>query len=234
MDNDEIIWVVSKWLADPKVSRCEPATRGIWFDWLLNMHATDRSGSVTGTREVLSRLGRCTVPQVDEALEELKSTNTADVSERNGLVTVVNRRMKREYLQRKSTRFRVDKHRCNGDVTLPVTSPSKSSKSSGSKSFVQSSKTLNSKLLKEGGSGETGLVDGQRTTEADLLAEYVELCGKASLETYGGAWRLRIRNQPDLVRRILAEVRDMLKTKRIKKDAGAAAYDLWKRWAIRV
>lgn len=112
-----IQWFVSDWLADPQVSRCEPATRGIWFDWLLNMHATDRSGQITGTRADLARLGRCTDRQVDEALKDLTNTNAADVTHRNGNVTVINRRMKREYLARKSTRFRVERHRRKASVT---------------------------------------------------------------------------------------------------------------------
>lgn len=77
------------------------------------MHATDRSGQITGTREDLARLGRCTVRQVDEALRDIQNTNTGNVTERNGIVTVTNRRMKREYLQRESVRLRVQKHRCN-------------------------------------------------------------------------------------------------------------------------
>lgn len=112
-----IKWVVYDWLADPQVSRCEADTRGIWFDWILNMHATDRSGQITGRREDLARLGRCTVRQVDEALKDLTNTNAADVTERNGIVTVINRRMKREYLARKSTRFRVERHRRKSSVT---------------------------------------------------------------------------------------------------------------------
>lgn len=231
MDKTTIQWLVEVWLADAKVSRCHPATRGIWFDWILNMHATDRSGQVTGTREVLSRLGRCTVPQVDEALQDLKNTNTADVQERHGVVTVINRRMKREYLQRESARFRKRNERGHAHVTE---SPSKSkslevAKSSEFKGDKHRSKTLNSKLLKEGGMGETKKLT-RPEAEAELLAEYAEVCGRSSLETYGGAWRLRIRNRPGLVRRVLAEVREMAKRNQIKKDAGAAAYDLWQRW----
>lgn len=109
------------WLNDPLVSICEPATRGILMDWLCNMHLLDRSGQITGTREQLARLGRCTAVQVESALQDLNSTKAADVTFRNDVVTVVNRRMKRESLARKNGAIRVSRHRsnaaCNSDVT---------------------------------------------------------------------------------------------------------------------
>lgn len=118
-----IQWFVSDWLGDPKVSQCEPATRGILFDWLCNMHALDRSGVITGTRELLARLGRCSAVQCDAALQDIKRTNAADMTERNGIVTLVNRRMKREYLLRKNSNDRVERHRRNGGVTPHNQSP---------------------------------------------------------------------------------------------------------------
>ncbi len=116
-----IQWFVQDWLADPKVSLCDARTRGILFDWLCNMHSLDRSGSVTGTREILAQLGRCTVPECDAALQTLIRTNAADVQERNGLVTVTNRRMKREALARKYGASRVKRHRCRGPCNADVT-----------------------------------------------------------------------------------------------------------------
>lgn len=90
------------------------------MDWLCNMHLMDRSGQITGTREQFARLGRCTPVQVEAALQDLVSTKAADVTFRNDVVTVVNRRMKRESLARKNGAFRVQKHRgnaaCNGIV----------------------------------------------------------------------------------------------------------------------
>jgi len=114
-------WFVSDWLTDPQVSICEPATRGILMDWICNMQLLDRSGSITGKRDILARLGRCTIVQVDAALQDLNTTQAADVTFRNDVVTVTNRRMKREYLARKNGAIRVQRHRsnvaCNGLVT---------------------------------------------------------------------------------------------------------------------
>ena len=86
---------VNDWMT-PNVGMCQPETRGIWIDWLCAMHSLDRCGQITGTREQLAALGRCTVVQVESTLTDLTNTKTADVTFRNDVVTVVNRRMKRE------------------------------------------------------------------------------------------------------------------------------------------
>ena len=116
-----IQFFATDWLNDPQVSICEPVTRGILMDWLCNMHLLDRCGQITGTREQLARLGRCTPVQVDACLQDLITTKAADVTFRNDVVTVINRRMKREFISRKQSALRVKAHRsnvaCNGHVT---------------------------------------------------------------------------------------------------------------------
>jgi len=113
------------WLKDPNIAMCSPVTRGIWFDFLCAMHESDRSGQITGTREQLARVGRCTTVELDHALSELKSTCAADVTIRNEIVTVVNRRMHREFKTRENTRGRVvkyrKKHPQDSDCNVPVT-----------------------------------------------------------------------------------------------------------------
>lgn len=112
-----ILFYVGDWKKDPAVTLCSPATRGIWFDLLLSMHELGHRGQVAGTPEQLSRTSRCTPAEMRLAIEELASTGAAEISERNGIVTVVNRRMKREWEQRVASTERVKKHRCNASVT---------------------------------------------------------------------------------------------------------------------
>jgi hypothetical protein len=102
------------WMKDPRLALCSSSTRGIWVDFLCAMHEDDRSGQITGTPEQLSRLSRCTAVELIHAIDELNSTKTANVTNRNGFVTIINRRMKREYDKRKSIKIRVDKHRSKG------------------------------------------------------------------------------------------------------------------------
>ena len=42
-----IHWYTGDWMKDPRLSRCSPATRGIWADLLCAMHEDDRSGSLS-------------------------------------------------------------------------------------------------------------------------------------------------------------------------------------------
>lgn len=73
-----------------------------------------------GTPEQISRLCRCTTTELMLAIYELDSTKAADIIECNGIVTVINRRMKRGYEERQLTYNRVLKYRkkiSNVDVT---------------------------------------------------------------------------------------------------------------------
>lgn len=101
------------WLKDPALSKCSPATRGVFVDALCAMHESDRSGHLQGTADQLARTLRCLPSEVIAAASELEATNAADVTIRNGVITLVNRRMQREHLKRLATRERVAKHRCN-------------------------------------------------------------------------------------------------------------------------
>jgi hypothetical protein len=104
---------IAKWIMDPNLSKCHPATRGVWIDLIVAMHQRDRSGELRETVEELSRIARTSTVILDQALTELQTTGTADVTIRNNVVTVVNRLMKREFKSRQSTALRVKKHRCN-------------------------------------------------------------------------------------------------------------------------
>lgn len=108
------------WLKDPALSICSPATRGVWIDLLCAMHELDRAGELRGTPEQLARVARCLPAEVAHALTELQTTGAAEVTERNGVVTVVNRRMKKESKNRNSNALRQarfkEKRSGNGEV----------------------------------------------------------------------------------------------------------------------
>jgi hypothetical protein len=101
-----MLWYTGDWLKDPAVSVCSPATRGVWTDLLCAMHEADRSGLLRGTDDQLARLARCSTVELVQARTDLQATGAADVTERNGQVTIINRRMHREWLDRKANRDR--------------------------------------------------------------------------------------------------------------------------------
>ena len=99
-------YVPGDWLSDAQVSQCRPATRGIWWDAISAMHGIDRCGQLSGTVEALARVCRCRVDEMRAAVDDLRSTGAANVTDSNGIVTLVNRRMRREYEDRQAVRNR--------------------------------------------------------------------------------------------------------------------------------
>jgi hypothetical protein len=112
----------SDWMNDTQLSICSPQTRGIWIDIICAMHESDRCGELGCTYKQLSRLCRCSIEEIKSAISELSESKTADVTIDNGYVTLINRRMKREYTGRVSSRHRQRNHRSkkksNADVTV--------------------------------------------------------------------------------------------------------------------
>jgi hypothetical protein len=117
------------WLKDPKLSMCQPLSRGIWIDLLCAMHENEQSGEITGTVGQLSRICRCSPDEMSAALSDLSVTKTADVTICNEIVTARCRRMYKEAKERKQGRERVNRFRGKTDGNTDVTPPSSSSTS---------------------------------------------------------------------------------------------------------
>ena len=115
----------SWWISDTELSKCTPASRGVWIDLICAMHQADRSGELRGTTDQIARLARCSTVELTQALTELQTTGTADVTFRNNNVTVINRLMKREAKARQDTALRVKKHRSNGECNANETGEKK-------------------------------------------------------------------------------------------------------------
>ncbi len=84
------------WLKDPRLSLCSPATRGVWIDLICALHELPTGGQVTGTPDQLARLCRCTVSDMHSAISELHTTQAADINEREGVYSIVCRRLRKE------------------------------------------------------------------------------------------------------------------------------------------
>lgn len=78
------------------------------------MHVSDTC-TLEGTPDQLSRSLRCTVAEVHSAVSDLKAADAAVVTERNGVLTLVSRRRKRELEKRLMNRERVRKFRSNAE-----------------------------------------------------------------------------------------------------------------------
>src|SRR4029077_11575056 len=106
-----IMWYIGDWLKDPAVRLLTHSARAIWFDLLCAMYESGRTGQLTGTLDQLARLGFCSPAELTLAIAEFQPHRTRDVMERNGVFSIVNRRMKREHKERLQNRLRVQKHR---------------------------------------------------------------------------------------------------------------------------
>ena len=167
-------WYWGDWLKDPNLGQCSPATRGIWMDLLAAMHESDQTGKITGTAVSLARICRCSPEEMVTALRELDATKTADVTFRHAdvtemsrrEVTIINRRMHREWQERcaatqRQRRKRVMKksegkngvatdkqtaepsRRCHADVTQKSRLHSSSSSSTSVKEHTQRESEIN-------------------------------------------------------------------------------------------
>ncbi len=76
--------------------------------------------------------------------------------------------------------------------------------------------------------------DGETEFMSDLketLAGFNRKAARVEMETWGGLWRNRFRAYPEKARRVLAELKGMVRERRVTRNAGACANDLWGRFA---
>ncbi len=123
----------SDWLSDTQLRMCSPATRGIWIDFLCYMWESPEKGKLSGSVKRLSRLVGVSEDEFLEFLEEMEEFGFGDVTKGHDDVTLINRRMHKEFLERENARLRKQRQRekqsCPPDVTPPSSSSSSSSTS---------------------------------------------------------------------------------------------------------
>ena len=135
------------------------------------MHELDGCGELSGTIKQLAVLGRCTPTEVEAAIDELSESESATVTFHNKKITLINRRMAKEYKRRKSNTNRQKRYRNKSqpeDNKTEVTEKSRSPSSSSSSS---------SKNTGTGTSGVLHLVDQEMLADP---ARVLEWFGKAS------------------------------------------------------
>ena len=209
------------WLSDPAVRMLSPAARGIWFDFLCHM-ANDRSGVIAGNRVQLSRLASCSTDEVSGAMNEWELCGTADVADDgNGIVTVTNRRMKKESDERKNAALRQARHREVATDNGPVTDESHPILQS-TEDRVQKGSDKVSKPFQGGGSGGRGLTKGQAE-----VAVFCESVLNGQWVNDGGKWVERIKVNPEKVMRVMSDVKNAAAEKRVKTTPAQMAEHLW-------
>lgn len=102
---------VSDWTSDPQLAMCSLSTRACWLELLCGMHSLGHMGVITGTADQLARVCRCSVAEFVQSANELRDYRVAEMSERDGKYTIVNRRMRREYEEAEKAKERQNKYR---------------------------------------------------------------------------------------------------------------------------
>lgn len=206
------------WLKDPAVSMLSPAARGIWWDFICVMHESDRSGMMTGTLPMLARAVRCSTDELSAALTEIDTCKAADITKGDsGVVTVINRRMRREAIERENAANRQKTHRAKPVVPESVTPLSRDILDS---SETQSSDKASKPLMPVAG-GKLGgnALEAVQLAESVLNGEWVNDAGK---------WVGRAKADPGKVYRVMADVRSAIVEGRVKTTPARMAEHNWK------
>lgn len=105
---------VGKWFSDSRISSLTSSQRGIFIDLKSRMHDDDRCGMICKTFEQVAQLARCTVSELRDGLETLKCL--FEVSERDGLISIVDLEMRKEWKIRKNRELRNKRYRSKENV----------------------------------------------------------------------------------------------------------------------
>jgi hypothetical protein len=107
------------WLRDTQLQMVSFHTQGMWINILCRMWDAPERGILRGTVDQLAQLIHCKISDLETFLNENKKTKFANVTFCNEIVTIVNRRMRKEEKARITTRKRVAEFRkqiCNANV----------------------------------------------------------------------------------------------------------------------
>lgn len=103
-----------------------PSTKGIWIDLICFVWGNEPRGQITAEFDSLRRMLGCSEDELNRALSEFINHKVCEVvTESNGFVTVISRRIKREEKNRENTKLRVERFRekqeCNAPSNASVT-----------------------------------------------------------------------------------------------------------------
>lgn len=211
-------------MKDPAVSMLSPAARGIWWDFICVMHESDRSGIVAGSRPMLARLVRCSTDELGSALNEFEMCRTADVTQaENGIVTVINRRMRREAIEREMAAKRQERHRSKADYPGAVTALSRPIlQNLESESDNSDKATKDDARLAIGGQGKAKL-----TARQIEVAQFAEQTLNGEWVNDAGKWIGRIKTDAEKVFRVMADVKCAKVEGRVKTTPARMAEFNW-------
>ncbi len=145
-------WYSGDWFRSVDVRKCDWATRGIWREMLDIMVNEQITGKIQGSRAEICRVVGCTAGELTSFFDSNKRHKFANVTFRNGNVTIINRRLYKAFMEREGSKTRMRKLRekmkrnCYGQVA-PSLSISTNTNTSSS---IESISTNRENSLTEG------------------------------------------------------------------------------------
>lgn len=103
-------------LGDTRLMMCSLSAQGAWFKCLLSMWR-DKKGSISSPIAGYAQFWGCSIEQTESIMAEFKTHKPCSVRTRNGVVTLVSRRLYRRETQRIQDTKRQRKHRQSDSVT---------------------------------------------------------------------------------------------------------------------
>ncbi len=150
------------WRKDPQLQMCDMSTQGIWINILCCMWEANEEGKLEGTWDDFSRLLGISVTDFKKFFIVAKRHKFADVTNSDGIVTIINRRMYSVFLERERVKKGMRATRAKKGYEK-VTPPSSSSTTSSTSKQKDMSIFDKSRLLFKG-------------TKRGLQTEYENFC----------------------------------------------------------
>jgi hypothetical protein len=98
------------WKSDRQLGRASAGSRGVWIELVSTMFI-ENADQISGTIEELSRDARCSVADITTFIEDARRQQFCDITECNGVYTLVCRRFVREAKDRQRNREKVSRFR---------------------------------------------------------------------------------------------------------------------------
>jgi hypothetical protein len=124
------------WFRETGLSMTDLKTKGAWIEMLLRMFDAPERGKLQGTPEDFCQMLHCSDDDFSHIINEIKSKKIADVTFHDGIVTVINRRMRRDEKDRESAKIRMREKRVRDGGYAVVTEKLQTLLSSSSSSSV--------------------------------------------------------------------------------------------------
>jgi hypothetical protein len=117
-----IQFYVKDWLSDPQLKMASFSTKGIWIDMICFMWSAPEPGKITGTGSDIAKLLGATNTEIQTFLSDAEKLGFCDVTrpsrDSNALVTIINRRINRNWKDKESNRLRQQRFRGYDDRSI--------------------------------------------------------------------------------------------------------------------